>query len=134
MRVLGRYLLLQLPGWVLAALVVYALCSWFRIPVWVAASCLLLYIGKDFLLFPVLRRAYEPDTRTGAERLVGLTGVVQDEISPEGYVQVRGEYWRARSIDDQSPLKEGSTVRVVSARGLTLTVEPVEERPSQAPR
>ena len=123
-RTLVRYLLLQVPGWVVVCGLLLFLRPWIGQPTWASAALLAAWITKDLLLYPLLRRAYaEEPFLTGAERLVGARGVVTTPLTPQGYVRVRGELWRAEALTDQ-PLPEGSTVRISAARGLTLAVEP----------
>lgn len=65
----------------------------------------------------------------GADRLVGLTGIVTSEIvsgdvGRRGRVTVHGEVWGALTSDDRSvPL--GAKVRVTAMQGTRVVVEPV---------
>ncbi len=53
--------------------------------------------------------------------VVGLTGTAQDDlVRGEGWVKVRGEYWRARAEGD--PVHKGDTVEVVRQEGRTVVV------------
>ena len=56
---------------------------------------------------------------TGVEGMIGLTGIVDVDLSPEGWVRVQGERWRARA---DSPLPAGSPVTVEAVEGLSLKV------------
>ena len=116
-----RYFLLQLPSWFLAAVLLVALHTWAGLPLWVAAVAWVLYVAKDFALYPKLRRAYETEEPSGAAALVGQLAVVKQPLEPEGYVQISGELWRARSTDGRHILR-AAQVRVVGADGITLTV------------
>ena len=116
MSVFRRYLLIQAPSWVLAVIILSAIHVWFGMPRWTAVLLFAGYVVKDFALFPVLRRAYEPSGGTGPERLVGASGVMEGN----GYVRVRGELWRAEG----APLEKGARVRVEAARGMSLQVTP----------
>ena len=122
MTVFQRYLILQAPGWVLAAIILAALHLWASLPLWIAVGLFAFYAGKDFVLYPFLRRAYESDTRTGAEQLIGATGTATEDLAPEGYIRVRGELWRATLARGSPPVHRGARVRVQSAVGLTLVV------------
>ncbi len=51
--------------------------------------------------------------------LVGLKGVAKTDLSPEGWVLVKGEYWRARARDD---VRAGDEIEVVDQEGKLLTV------------
>jgi membrane-bound serine protease (ClpP class) len=64
--------------------------------------------------------------QTGREELVGETGVVREGLTPEGYVFVHGELWRARAAE--GPIPAGATVVVEEIDDdLTLTVRRVPE-------
>ena len=61
----------------------------------------------------------------GTDGVIGLTGLVQADLSPLGTVYVGREAWSARTGDGSS-LARGSKARVVGQEGLTLVVEKVE--------
>ncbi len=132
MRVLRRYLLLQLPGWAIAAIILYVLHAWLGLPLWVAGILMAAEIVKDFILFPYLRRAYEDDGRPVTDRLVGQEATVHRALDPEGYVRVRGELWRARVDSESPPVPVGGRVRITSASGLQLIVSAAEDAPPHA--
>ena len=117
-----RYLLFQVPGWVITAIILLGLRYWIDLPLWIAVGAFLLFVIKDFLLYPLLRKAYESGAKTGADQLVGLRGVAREQIDPRGYVHVRGELWRAETESSDRPISAGSPVRVVRANGMTLIV------------
>jgi membrane-bound ClpP family serine protease len=52
--------------------------------------------------------------------MVGLSGVAKDDLLPEGWVLVKGEYWRARA--EGEPVRKGDRVRVVGQERSRLTV------------
>ncbi len=56
--------------------------------------------------------------------LIGKIGEARSEINPDGSVQVNGELWSARS---ETPIAEGSPVRVVQREGFVLTVEKISK-------
>ena len=123
MSTLVKYLLFQLPGWVLAAVILSGLRYWVGIPGWVALGLFVLWVAKDLVMYPLLRTAYESGVKTGAERLIGARGVAQDEVSPRGYVRVRGELWQAEVKPSDDPVLPGSPVKVLAAEGMTLIVK-----------
>jgi len=51
-----------------------------------------------------------------------VKGVTVNELNPEGQIKARGEYWRARSIND-SKIPAGKEVKVVKAETLLLWVQ-----------
>jgi membrane protein implicated in regulation of membrane protease activity len=65
----------------------------------------------------------------GADRLIGLTGIVTATIDPDdtvrsGRVSVLGETWGALSANEQ-PIAERAKVRVVRMDGTRIVVEPL---------
>ncbi|WDN87577.1 hypothetical protein BuS5_00545 [Desulfosarcina sp. BuS5] len=62
-------------------------------------------------------------SKTGAEGLVGETGVVKKKISPEGKVFVHGELWNAVS---DVPIHVGTKVQVMNVENLVIKVKPAE--------
>jgi len=118
-----KYVLLETPGWALAACVL-AFFVWrgdLTLPV--AGLLFALWVGKDFVLYPLLRVAYEDGRSDGAGELVGALGTARERLDPEGYVRVGSELWRAVVAREQAPVEAGSAVRVLEVRDLTLRVE-----------
>jgi membrane-bound serine protease (ClpP class) len=75
----------------------------------------------SFLLSMAVR-ARRNKVVTGQEGMIGQRGIAVGELSPDGTVLVRGEYWKAHA-SEQVPANE--PVRVTGIRGLTLRVEQV---------
>ena len=121
----ATYFLAQLPGWLLAALVLWGLHHWGVLTAGFAAALLGVWIAKDLLLFPVMRRFYESEPAAG--RMVGELGTAVTAVAPEGLVRVRGELWKAQSSDAIAP---GTRIRVREIEGLTLVVSPLSSNAS----
>jgi membrane-bound serine protease (ClpP class) len=117
-----KYTLLQIPGWLIFALLLVAVNYWLAVPLWLMIVLWVLWVVKDFLLYPLVRSAYEAEVRTGSEQLIGEHGIVCERLTPKGYVFVRGELWRAVPASHEQPLEPGTRIRVTAADGLTLTV------------
>ncbi len=121
MRTLTRYYLFQIPGWLLAVVLVAVLHSGLGLPAWAALTVLGVVVMKDVVCYPFLRKAYRLEA-SGAARLVDLRGVARDSLNPTGYVSVRGELWRARTGPGATAIPAGAEVRVVQGHRMTLTV------------
>lgn len=121
MRTVTRYYLFQIPGWVLAAVLVTVLHAWLGLPVWVALTVLGVVVMKDVICYPFLRKAYQLEA-SGAAQLVGQRGVARDSLDPTGYVYVHGELWRARTEPGAAAIPAGAEVKVVQGHRMTLTV------------
>jgi membrane protein implicated in regulation of membrane protease activity len=69
----------------------------------------------------------------GADRLVGLTGIVTSAIDPDdterrGRISAHGEVWGATS-DNGKPLAKGTHIRIVSVSGTKVAVESTDVVP-----
>jgi len=56
--------------------------------------------------------------------MIGAEGIAVTDVTGDGKVLVRGEYWDA--VSDQ-PVAKGSKVRVVRVEQLKVRIEPREE-------
>ncbi|HXZ29331.1 MAG TPA: nodulation protein NfeD [Terriglobales bacterium] len=83
-----------------------------------------------FLVGLVLK-ARRAKVQTGKEGLVGMVGVAQTALAPQGKIFVNGEIWNAVAAAQINP---GDPVRVRTVKGLVLEVEPAPagSRPGQA--
>ena len=73
-----------------------------------------------------------PDVRAGADRLIGMHGIVTERIDPElnrGEVRVDGESWRAEApgTPRAAPIERGTHVTVLGIRGARIVVRPKED-------
>jgi membrane-bound serine protease (ClpP class) len=76
------------------------------------------------LLLSLVVSARRHKVETGVEGMIGITGSAITELSPEGKVLVRGEYWDAVAL---RPVTAGARVRITAVDKLKLTVEPVPD-------
>jgi membrane protein implicated in regulation of membrane protease activity len=128
MTTFQRYLLFQIPGWILGAIILFVFREWIGLPLWGSVLLYSLYVGKDFVLYPFLSVAYRADARTGAEQLIGEIATVKTRLDPYGYVRVRGELWKARLMPGSVPVVENAVrVRVQAVRRMTLIVRLEED-------
>jgi membrane-bound serine protease (ClpP class) len=79
-------------------------------------------------LLTIAVRARRNKVSTGAQGLIGLIGVAQTSLSPQGKVFVHGEIWNAVA---ESPVEVGQQVEVKRLDGLTVYVAPVGTAVSQ---
>ena len=77
-------------------------------------------------LMTIAVRARRNKVVTGAQGLLGETGVVQTALSPQGKVFIHGELWDAVA---SSELAAGQLVVVRKIDGLTLSVDPLGVAP-----
>ena len=70
------------------------------------------------------------ETHTNADRVVGQTAVVTEDIdnlAAHGRVEVLGNDWAARSTENVR-IQKGTKVQVVRIEGVKLIVQPVHEK------
>jgi membrane-bound serine protease (ClpP class) len=91
------------------------------VPVALALAAAILLLGR--LALQAQRRA----PQVGAETMIGDVGRTRAPLAADtpGQIDVRGEIWRAVS---RTPLPAGARVRIVAMDGLTLLVEPLDDR------
>ncbi len=85
----------------------------------------IIFLVVFFVAFAFLmHRAIIPSLRrkkvTGREGMVGLEGKVVEPLMPLGLVQVKGEYWQAKSVGGS--IEVGEMVVVLGVEGLVLEV------------
>ncbi len=127
-RILLRYWLLQLPALALLVLILVYVQRWVDLPAWVFWGSLIIWVGKDAVLYPFVWRAYDWDRSKDSDSMVGAKGIAKERLAPSGYVQVRGELWKAELAEGFQSVEEGEPVLVREIRGLTLIVEPGLQR------
>jgi membrane protein implicated in regulation of membrane protease activity len=132
-RVLVKYLLIQLPSWILWALGLTLLRHWIAFPGWVVPAFVAAWVGKDIFMFRFVWRAYDSEAGQVAHPRPGDQAVVVQKLSPAGYVSFDGELWRARLAGEKQTAAKGQAVWVRDVQGLTLIVEPVAKIPRASP-
>jgi len=70
-------------------------------------------------------RAQQQKPQTGTEVMIGLIGVVKEDLDPEGKVFIYGELWNAEA---EEPIPAGAKVKVISVDNLKLKVERIDVR------
>ncbi len=126
-RVVVRYALFQIPGYILLVLIIVITRQLIYIPIWVIVCIITIWFAKDLLIFPSVWRAYERNVDGKAQPIIGMKGTVEEKLDPSGYVKVHGELWQAELIKGIPPMNKGEEIQVQGIRGLTLFVRPVKK-------
>jgi membrane protein implicated in regulation of membrane protease activity len=119
-----RYILFQVPAFILFVLILILLGRWLDIPNWISWFLIFAWVAKDAILFPFVRKAYELNREGEEISMQGLKGVAKEQLKPSGYVRVHGELWKARLLDETRPIEQGERIKVHGIRGLVLIVTP----------
>lgn len=103
---------------------VLALCG-LSVTVQVVAFALLSVICLAVGITLIRKRLKKKFVPTNADRIIGMDGVVSEEIdnlAAKGEVKVDGKRWSARS-EDGSTIEEGAVVTILRIEGVKLIVE-----------
>lgn len=124
-----RYGLLCAIELVVVVLLLVVTRQWVGLAPWLFWMIVAGWAVKDLVLFPFVWRAYDPDAPGTGRRagMVGERGMAKERLDPAGYVQVRGELWKAQRQGGGPPIEAGCRVRVQAREGLTLFVEPEDD-------
>ncbi|MFC2013295.1 NfeD family protein [Chloroflexota bacterium] len=103
----------------LAFLVIWALDIDVPLPITIVGA--LLIGALAFVMHKAVIPTFHKKQVTGAEGLVGLEAEVTEPLTPRGVVQLKGEYWKAKSVSED--IEAGEEVEVLGMEGLTLKVK-----------
>ena len=114
--------------WYIASAIISLVLSLFidsyliQFAVFVIIGTVLLFTTRDYLVKLLVKKK----EKTNLDRVVGMMGIVTEEITKKnsGEVKVDGKRWTA--ISDKK-IKVDSTVKVLEIDGVKLKVEEVEE-------
>ena len=118
--------------WFIASALISLILSFFEISffiqfaIFVVVGVLLMITTK-----PILKKWIKPrDIKTNLDRVIGMTGVVTEEITKNtiGEIKVDGKKWSAIST---KKIPVGETVIVESIDGVKLKVKELEKRESE---
>lgn len=96
-----------------------------RIPLWVTVVIALLLGGFAFVVHKVIVPSFHKKPVTGSEGMIGLEGTVIESLTPFGVIRIEGEYWKAKSVDEN--IAVGGEVEILRLNKLTLEVKCKEQ-------
>lgn len=109
---------------ILAAVVIWLLPQWgINIPIWGLVLMMVALGAYNFITYKLGKRALDRKPTASLEAMVGCSGEAATPLAPKGYVQVKGELWRALSTERN--IDKGEEVVVVEIKKLTLLVKPL---------
>jgi membrane-bound serine protease (ClpP class) len=95
---------------------------------WLVGSTTAIMGGFMLVVMAQLIRSRRSPIKTGFENFIGQTATVHQELNPTGRVWFQGQTWYAELASDKTAVPTGEKVRIRSVKGLTLIVEPLEDR------
>lgn len=87
---------------------------------WTTVAATVGTLTAMFLFIAGKGLAAQRSQRRPLTTMVGLSGVAEDDLAPEGWILVRGEHWWARAEGES--ISKGERVLVVRQEGRTLVV------------
>lgn len=89
-----------------------------------------IFVVVGIILMPFSKKIYskiKKDTKTNIDRIIGMRGIVTEDIHKNsiGEVKVDGKLWSAISDTD---IKKGEKIEVLSINSVKLKVKKVEEK------
>ena len=126
-RVYVKYTLVNLPGIALLVVILVLADSWISIPAWLFWIVIALSLAKDIISFPFVWKAYDSKDPGSMRSLIGQRGTALELLTPEGYIRVQGELWKAETVNGCPPIGKGETVRIKNIQGLKVFVIPDNE-------
>lgn len=106
--------------------VVFLVLHFFNVQIPLLLMIILVLIIGVFVLLIHIRviPSFHLKQVTGQEGMIGLQGEVVQPLTPTGTIIVKGERWKAKSVDN---VEIGENVEVVGIEGLTLRVVHLRE-------
>jgi membrane-bound serine protease (ClpP class) len=102
---------------------VWLLPHWgLNIPIWGLILLMLAFGVYQVVTYRLGRRAIDRKPVLSLESIVGCCGKTSTRLTPDGYVKVKGELWRAFSTGLN--IDEGTEIVVMEVKRLTLLVAP----------
>ncbi len=123
MRSLTKFLLIIIDELLIGCFLIFLLYH-FGVDIWVFGVVIVILAALiTFIAYIFLPHLKKPVT--GAEGMVGMTGVVVETLNPEGMVRIRGELWSAESTDNM--IDRGKKIVVEKVNGLNLLVKKLKK-------
>jgi len=91
-----------------------------HIPLWVLIIVMVAWGAYTVITYRMGSRALRRKPVGGLTAMVGSKGEVATPLAPEGFIRIKGELWRATSVDKS--IEVGDEVTVVGQNGLKLAV------------
>lgn len=118
--------------WFIPSAVIALVLAMFSVDIWI--QVLLFFVLSIILLLTTRRFAMrcivKKQTPTNADRIIGMNGIVTEEIDTikqTGQVHVDGQLWSARGTTDVPNIKKDTVVRIERIEGVKVIVTPVSE-------
>jgi len=118
----GKVLVLLLDEAAVVVLVILVL--WFlgiQIPLPITIAIAIVVGILVFIIHMAVIPSFHRKQVTGREGMIGMQGRVVEPLTPFGTISAKGEYWKAKSLDDNIEVDEN--VEIVGIDGLTLKVK-----------
>ena len=124
--IIVRYILFQIPEFVLFVAALLLANRWMVIPSWFFWGFIVFLILKDVVIFPFVWHAYDNRDAKRTRQLIGRKGTVVAPLKPTGCVQVNGELWQAEPLEKDTSIGREEVIIVKDVRRLCLIVDRID--------
>jgi membrane protein implicated in regulation of membrane protease activity len=98
------------------------------LPAWALWLALVVFAIYSYIMYRIGHPTISYKRVNAPESIAGSTGVVEKELTPDGFVRVRGELWKARSQDGNLAKDQEVTVSGIDGLQLTVNKKPIDQR------
>ena len=115
--------------WLAPAAAISLLLGWCGLDVWVQALAFFVISTVTILAFGALRHARSRQSSGsvgGVEATIGQVGrVIEriDSLAGCGQIEINGQFWAARTVNEDITFEVGCTVEVIAVEGVKLIVK-----------
>lgn len=115
--------------WLAPAAAISLALGWFGLDVWVQALAFFVLSTLAILLFGALRHARaraNESSGNSVENTIGQIGRVierVDNLAGCGQIEINGQFWAARTINENTTFEVGCSVEVIAVEGVKLIVK-----------
>lgn len=99
----------------------------FQVSRWLVIGTGIAVAAFFVMVVTTLLRVRRMPASVGVEAMVGQRAIARSDLSPQGFVFIKGERWKA--VAEDGPVRRGEAVVVTAVRGLTLTVSRKSDPP-----
>ncbi|MBN1546662.1 MAG: hypothetical protein JW902_08395 [Syntrophaceae bacterium] len=124
--IIVRYILFQIPEFVLFVTALLLADRWMVIPSWFFWGFIVFLILKDAVIFPFIWHVYDNQDTKRTRQLIGRKGTVVVSLKPTGFVRVNGELWKAEALEKDSSIGQEEAIIVKDVRRLCLIVDRID--------
>lgn len=117
-----RYILFQIPEFLLTVFILYTIQYFYEYPSWIIWIVLTFSICKDAVLFNYTWKSYIIHKKEDFAGVKGKHCTATSDFKKTGFVALNGELWK---VEVEHSVKKGDELIITGIRGLILVAEKI---------